>query len=242
MWGLFIFSLLTLTSAAKNLDILGLYTNTFEGDGTYYWFTEDGTCSYTPPRLPPVAYHPSITGFVALNRPQFFRSLACGMCLSVNGTGSGLGLDPISGQHIVFVKDLCPGCKTGDVDFSKTGDGRWDIVIQAIQCPVGNTSIEYKFQGSNRYYLKLQVRNARIPATAVDMKSRDMASWKQMNHTRDGFWTVNIQSGVTFPIQLRLTAANDEVILDMLAISSIVNEDVFYGNGVQFSFDPELPT
>lgn len=33
--------------------------------------------------------------------------------------------------------------------------------MQAIQCPVGNTTLEYKFQGSGPYYIKLQVRNAR---------------------------------------------------------------------------------
>lgn len=49
----------------------------------------------------------------------------------------------------------------GALDLAENGDGRWKIEIQAIQCPVGNGKIEYKFQGSNNWYLKLQIRNAR---------------------------------------------------------------------------------
>ena len=58
---------------------------------------------------------------------------------------------------------------TGALDLAENGDGRWRIEIQAIQCPVGNGKIEYKFQGSNPWYLKLQIRNARY-ASAVCIK------------------------------------------------------------------------
>jgi expansin (peptidoglycan-binding protein) len=44
---------------------------------------------------------------------------------------------------------------------AENGDGRWAVDIQAVQCPVGNTKLEYKFQGSNPWYLKIQVRNSR---------------------------------------------------------------------------------
>ena len=49
----------------------------------------------------------------------------------------------------------------GDVDIGDAGDGRWDVEIQAVQCPVGDTKIQYSYQGSNLWYIKLQVRNAR---------------------------------------------------------------------------------
>ena len=49
---------------------------------------------------------------------------------------------------------------SGSLDFGKTGDGRWKISSIAIPCPVvGN--IRFKFQGSNPWYLKLQVANAK---------------------------------------------------------------------------------
>ena len=64
---------------------------------------------------------------------------------------------------------LCFVPITGALDLAENGDGRWRIEIQAIQCPVGNGKIEYKFQGSNPWYLKLQIRNARY-ARAVCIK------------------------------------------------------------------------
>ena len=49
----------------------------------------------------------------------------------------------------------------GSVDFAENKDGRWDISIQAVQCPVGDNKLQYAFQGSNPWYLKLQVSNYR---------------------------------------------------------------------------------
>lgn len=49
----------------------------------------------------------------------------------------------------------------GDLDFAQDGDGRWDIEMMAVQCPVEQTNITYTFQGSHQYYIKLQVRNSR---------------------------------------------------------------------------------
>lgn len=50
--------------------------------GTYYGTGDGGTCSYSPPSMPPVARH--INKLVALNAPQFFGSLSCGMCFRVS--------------------------------------------------------------------------------------------------------------------------------------------------------------
>ena len=47
------------------------------------------------------------------------------------------------------------------MDFAENKDGRWDISIQAVQCPVGDNKLQYAFQGSNPWYLKLQVSNYR---------------------------------------------------------------------------------
>ncbi len=80
--------------------------------------------------------------------------------LKVKGSGVGKGSDPIKGSFFVYVADMCGG-KSGDVDLFGTGDGRWQVQIQAVQCPVGNTPLEYKFQGANEWSLKLQIRNHR---------------------------------------------------------------------------------
>ena len=49
----------------------------------------------------------------------------------------------------------------GDLDFFIDGDGRWEIEYQAVQCPVGQTGLQYWFQGSDGWYLKVQTRNER---------------------------------------------------------------------------------
>lgn len=49
----------------------------------------------------------------------------------------------------------------GSLNLAEAGDGRWDLEISAVQCPVGETKLEYKFQGSSPWYIKLQIRNHR---------------------------------------------------------------------------------
>ncbi|KAJ8304118.1 hypothetical protein KUTeg_017701, partial [Tegillarca granosa] len=123
---------------------------------------------------------------------------------------------------VVFVKDLCPECLAGSLDFALNGDGRWDIQIQAIQCPVGNTKIEYKFQGSNPWYIKLQIRNARIPATHVEIYQEHSRVWKALQHTSDGFWVFSPNDHYEKPvpenIQVRLTSAHGDQVEDNFRI------------------------
>lgn len=229
-----------LLEAAKHQGILNLYHQKYSGDGTYYGTGNGGTCSYSPPSMPPVSSH--INKLVALNAPQFFGSLSCGMCFRVHGTGQGAGNDPITGTFTAFVKDLCPECHAGALDLAENGDGRWKIEIQAIQCPVGNGKIEYKFQGSNSYYLKLQIRNARIPATGVEMYQPKSHRWSALHHTTDGFWVFGsdpVDKPVVFPIQVRLTAANGQTVQDH--VPRLGNDVVLHGDGVQFHLDHSLP-
>ncbi|CAG5126535.1 unnamed protein product [Candidula unifasciata] len=223
---------------ASNQAVLNLYKNEFKGDGTYYGYTLEGTCTYGDD-YPPAGKDSRISALVALNAPQFMNSLVCGICLRVVGTGEGLGSDPIKGEHIVFVKDLCPECKTGSVDFSLDGDGRWDITIQAVQCPVGSSKIQYSFQGSNEWYLKLQVRNARIPITEVQLQRN--GNWVTPKHSSDGYWVVSDSNGFqTNNINVRLTAANGQQLED--TIPRLQNDVVMNGlRGVQVDLDSQLP-
>lgn len=68
---------------------------------------------------------------------------------------------PLSTRFEWFKTPFLFNYSLGSVDLAENGDGRWEVEIQAVQCPVGSTKLEYKFQGSNPWYLKLQVRNAR---------------------------------------------------------------------------------
>ena len=66
-------------------------------------------------------------------------------------------------------------CAPGALDQASEGDGRWGIAWTPVQCPVGTghntTHFFYSFQGSNPWYLKLQIANARCgPRGAHDPK------------------------------------------------------------------------
>ncbi|KAK3599346.1 hypothetical protein CHS0354_009841 [Potamilus streckersoni] len=229
------------TYCAQNADILSLYQHKTAGDGTYYGTGTGGMCQFPPPDLPPVAKTHGMR-LVALNAPQMHASLGCGMCFKVHASGKGSGANPIHGDFMVFVKDVCPECHAGSLDFAENGDGRWAIEIQAVQCPVGNTKIEYKFQGSHQYYLKLQTRNSRLPVTEVSVFQPHSQHWERMKRSGDGFWLMGDgtwEKPVQTPMRVRLTAPNGETIEDH--IPKIQNDVVIHGNGVQFSLDAHLP-
>jgi hypothetical protein len=41
-----------------------------------------------------------LTMTVAMNDPQFGASVACGMCITFQGTGTGIGTEPIPGKFV----------------------------------------------------------------------------------------------------------------------------------------------
>jgi len=51
---------------------------------------------------------------VAAGRDDFQKSLGCGMCVQITGSGKGSGLDPVIGVTKAIVHDLCGGCGKGD--------------------------------------------------------------------------------------------------------------------------------
>uniref|UniRef100_A0A2C9KME2 Expansin-like EG45 domain-containing protein n=1 Tax=Biomphalaria glabrata TaxID=6526 RepID=A0A2C9KME2_BIOGL len=183
--------------------------------GTYYGQNSGGgACQYAGP-LPRAATDPKIWALVAINRPQFLDSLTCGICLKIA---------------------FC----LGSVDFALKGDGRWSISMQAVQCPVGGSTIQYAFQGSNPWYIKLQIRNARIPITKALVRRNN--NWVTMQRSQDGFWILSDgQPMPDGPIGVRLTAANGYVMED--SIPRIDNSNVLEGQRrVQVPYDPSLPS
>ncbi|XP_045215076.2 uncharacterized protein LOC123565273 [Mercenaria mercenaria] len=236
--------LLSSASAINDVGILNLYKTVSYGDGTYYGNKQGGSCTLNVPHLPPVASR--VDRLVALNAPQMFGSSACGMCLRVNGSGQGLGHSPITGSYIVYVKDICPECKPGDVDFAVEGDGRWKVSMKAVQCPVAGL-IEYKLQGSNNYYIKLQIRNDRIPTTTLRMFQPIHNTWTEMFRTRDGYWEFprndnRIDKPIARPIKLLLYSPNGQVLYDEIHPRSMEFKGIIHGRGVQYRFSPDLPS
>uniref|UniRef100_A0A2C9M9B3 Uncharacterized protein n=1 Tax=Biomphalaria glabrata TaxID=6526 RepID=A0A2C9M9B3_BIOGL len=111
--------------------------------------------------------------------------------------------------------------------------------MRAVQCPVGSSTIQYAFQGSNPYYLKLQIRNARIPITGVQVHRNNV--WVTMHHSGDGYWLLNdSQAMPAGAFGIRLTAANGHVLED--TVPRIDNDHILEGgHQVQVPLDPSLP-
>jgi hypothetical protein len=54
-----------------------------------------------------------------------------------------------------------------DFSWNPQKDGQWEISWQAINCPVGDTKIQYVHENSNEYYIKVQVGRVLLSCTHV---------------------------------------------------------------------------
>jgi len=208
-----------------------LYTQQQSGDGTYYGQSTSGACGFSNLYPPFVSSNNMIS--VALNGNQYIEdnlSEGCGVCIQMQGTGSGSGSNPISTTpRLVFVHDACFGCSTGDIDLGIDGDGRWKITWKAVPCPVGNSPFYYKFQGSNPWYLKLQIVGHSVPVHSVSALIDN--TYKTMSRTSDNFWVLSPGKETPFPLKIQITSSSGEVQTD--SISSLTNDVLIPGN-VQF--------
>jgi len=153
------------------------------------------------------------------------------MCLEVTYSGSGSGANPPpTTPFLVYVNNLCPSCVNDGIDLGLSGDGAWDISWKAVACPV-TTNIQYLFQGSNAYYIKLQVRNTKYPVYQLAIKQS--GSYVQLSRTADNFFTApsSLTFPLTYPITVQITATNGEQVTDTIAA---LGTSVIQGS-VQFS-------
>ncbi|CAM9495915.1 unnamed protein product, partial [Scytosiphon promiscuus] len=153
----------------------GQYGAEYNGDGTYYGETTQGNCAFGG--NVPGMYSGMIP--IALNRPQYSDSLMCGACLEGKASGNGNGANPIPSTFKGYITDQCPECSTGDLDFSVSGDGRWDIEWEFVACP--GESISFKFEGSNQWYWKLQPQGTKTPVVSLTINGK-AASRTDDNH------------------------------------------------------------
>jgi len=222
---------------------LTFFTQPQTGDGTYYGGNiAGGACSLYP--LPSFAnpggsLSTNQVNLIALNEGQFAGSLSCGMCLQMSGTGTGSGANPIGQNIYAVVTDICPGCPSGLIDLGYTGDGKWGITWKAVDCPtIGG--LQYMFQGSNPYYIKLQVRNHKIPVQSVEFKT-PTGTYVAGQRSSDNFFIMSsgypfpLTISVTNPLELRITSINGEVITDAITSLESNNNVVLNGkNNIQF--------
>jgi hypothetical protein len=72
----------------------------------------------------------------------------CGMCVSACYN------DGAEKCFKAIVDNMCPECKSGDLDLGEGGDGRWPLTWSIIPCP--ESEIKVSQQGSNASYAKIK--------------------------------------------------------------------------------------
>jgi len=209
------------------------FTTTQSGQGTYYGPSTSGACGYG-------SLFPNFTNSltkVALSTTMYQGddgiAGGCGVCIQMQGTGTGSGQNPISKTtQTVFAHDEWDGCATGSLDLAITAGGSWGITWKAVVCPVGSEKLKYKFQGSNPYYLKVQVVSNSLPLSKVEFVVG--STTYPTTHTSDNFWTSSSVPPPTFPLSVNVYSTAGEKLSDQ--IPSLTNDVLLNGvKGVQFS-------
>lgn len=212
---------------------MDLFSKKWHGEGTYYGEGADsgGICGFwTPPGGKGKPFggpgQPQFT--VAINKPDYFGGKSCGMCVKIWGTGAGSGADPIRyNGELALVNNICPECKSGDLDLALSKDGRWDISYQAVPCPTeGN--VEFVFVGSHQWYLKVQPRNVRFPVQEFEIVGKG----KGRLSPDDYFFVFTGNGPYNFPLTVKMTAASGEVLTQ--TIQRFANNQAIPGQS-QFS-------
>lgn len=166
------------------------------GQATFYGANGDGHCSFGP--------SPGDRMVVAMNQADYANAAACGEYLSVTGP---------KGQVMVRVTDECPECRSGDLDlsaeaFARIADPvagrvpiRWNVVAGEVS---GALSFHYK-EGSSVYWVAIQVRNARLPVTRLEIQPQGASQWTEVGRTSYNYFVypMTIASG---PLRVRVTA------------------------------------
>lgn len=174
------------------------------GDGTYYGATGAGACSFDAT--------PTDLDVAAMNAPQYAGSAVCGECVAITGPKGGV---------TVRIVDLCPECKSGDLDlsqeaFAKIADvsaGRVKITWHVVPCAVtGNVAYRFK-EGSSQYWTAIQVRNHKLPIAKLEWQKQGV--WQDV--ARESYDYFVVAGGVgTGAISLRLTAIDGQTLVDTL--------------------------
>jgi len=226
---------LALTVFGQSTFIANLFDTTQSGTGTYYGGTTGGNCGYGT-LIPSFVNSIRQVAIATTDYVGDNQSEGCGMCLQMQGTGTGSGANPVSETpFIAFVSDQCPSCGANGIDIALPGDGAWGITWIAVPCPVGSSTIQYQLQGSNPYYLKLQVIGSRIPITGVEFVIGGVNY--PATRTQDNFWLnpSNAPTPFVFPLEVLLTAYNGATLKDtILTDDSFTSSVLLSGLGVQF--------
>jgi expansin (peptidoglycan-binding protein) len=193
--------------------------NLQDGQATTYSYTGGGACTLDP--------IPAGTLTTAINAPQFYNSLLCGAYLEVNGP---------RGSAQVLVADLCPECQAGDLDLdlpafqaiTGASDGRYPITWRLISPPLSGT-IGYRFQGSNPFFVKVQVINHRNPVYSIAMRD-STGAFVPFTRVADNFFQYSPTTALG-PLTLRVTDIYSNTLIDSGIPIASDSQQVFTGHG-----------
>ncbi|XP_067042417.1 uncharacterized protein [Acropora muricata] len=197
---------------------------------TYYGqYPGGGACTLDP--LTPMA---SQKGWirVAAGQYDFLKSLGCGMCVEIRGSGKGSGLTPVTGVKKAIVHDLCGACEKGGYDLYIDGDGKWEIETKAIDCPTisgPDGEITFRFVEKNLWSFKLQARNHKVPVAGIEVAKN--GRYHCLKRTGDNYFTGDGLGKIEIPLKVRLTAVTGEQ--KETVIPFMLTSDI--PSGVQFS-------
>lgn len=187
------------------------------GEGTYYGATGGGACSYDP--------SPGNLMVAAMNAPQYQNSQACGTCIDVTGP---------KGTITIRIVDLCPECKSGDLDLSEQAfaliadkvAGRVPISWVPVACQVsGPISIRFK-EGSSQWWMAVQVRNSKLPIKKIELQKG--GSWVTLEQQSYNYYVMSSMPGPG-PFTFRITSTTDQQITE----SGVVLKDAQVVQGTQ---------
>jgi len=146
-------------------------------------------------------------------------------------------IPPNATPFIAYVVDSCDGCDQGfgpgwDVYDSTVKSGAWLVNWTAIECP-GSQLVSYEFEGSNQWYIKLQVRAHKVPLLAVRWDSG--AGLIDMPRSGDNHFLLTGQT-TSLPLTFEFESVFGEKLTDTINPASFdaMNGVVIPGN-IQFS-------
>lgn len=176
------------------------------GEGTFYGATGAGNCSFDP--------SPQDLMVAAMNQSDYAGAAACGEFVAVTGP---------KGSVTVRIVDRCPECASGDIDLSAEAFARiaepaagrvpitWQVVAGDVQGPV-----RYRFkEGSTRFWTAIQVRNHRLPISALAIRPAGAADWIEVPRAEYNYF-VHPSEIAPGGLQVRVTAMGGAVLIDSL--------------------------
>jgi expansin (peptidoglycan-binding protein) len=146
-----------------------------------------------------------------MNEADYGTSALCGACVEVTGP---------RGATTVRITDRCPECAPGDIDlaaavFAEIADpiaGRVPITWEVVPCVVSGP-VRYFFKdGSNPWWLAVQVRDHRHPIASLEMLGAD-GTFQALRRERYNFF-INDQSPGEGPYTFRITDAYGHTQID----------------------------